>query len=193
MQPPQSKLVIFNKESILFSRVFRAVAIRFLNKSKSSILIMVVEVVPVSSLAWVVLGGIDNPSAEDVTSAEAIALSAAVSAYVVGLIWLSTVPPKAATSRISLTCQVNSLGWVENGLGSPVNKLSDRSAIRKKVVFFAGSVWSWPRCEGEVGRDQGCLQVTGRFLSPGSCQVAIMYYYVMSLTFHRCKNIRSVQ
>ena len=33
-------------------------------------------------------------------------------------------------------------------------KLSDRSAIRKKVVFFAGSVWSWPRSEGEVGRDQ---------------------------------------
>ena len=36
----------------------------------------------------------------------------------------------------------------------PVAKLSDRSAIRKKVVFFAGSVWSWPRSEGEVGRDQ---------------------------------------
>ena len=110
---------MFNKESILLSRVLRAVAIRFLNKSKSSILIMVVDVVAGSALAWVVLGGIDNPSAEDVTAAAVAALSAAVSAYVVGLIWLSTVPPKAVTSRISLTCQVNSLGWVENGLGSP--------------------------------------------------------------------------
>ena len=36
----------------------------------------------------------------------------------------------------------------------PVAKLSDRSAIRKKVGFFAGSVWSWPRSEGEVGGDQ---------------------------------------
>ena len=110
---------MFKIESILLSRVLRAVAIRFLNKSKSSILIMVVDVVAGSALAWVVLGGIDNPSAEDVTAAAVAALSAAVSAYVVGLIWLSTVPSKAVTSRISLTCQVNSLGWVEKGLGSP--------------------------------------------------------------------------
>ena len=80
---------------------------------------MVVDVVAGSALAWVVLGGIDNPSAEDVTAATASALRAAVSVYVVGLIWLSIVSPKAVTSRISLTCQVNSLGWVENGLGSP--------------------------------------------------------------------------
>ena len=119
MQTWQSRLVMFKIESILLSRVLRAVAIRFLNKSKSSILIMVFDVVGEASPALVVVGGIDNPSAEDVTAAAASALSAAVSAYVVGLISLSTVPPKAVTSRISLTCQVNSLGWVENGLGSP--------------------------------------------------------------------------
>ena len=140
MQPPHSKLVIFNKESILFSRVLRAVAIRFLNKSKSSILIMVFDVVPVFSLAWVVLGGIDNPSAEDVTTAEASALSAAVSAYVVGLIWLSTVPPKAVTSRISLTCQVNSLDWMENGLCSRVNELCSKRLSCKNILKYLSGI-----------------------------------------------------
>ena len=31
-------------------------------------------------------------------------------------------------------------------------KLLDRSAIRKKVVFFAGSAWYWPRSEGASWR-----------------------------------------
>ena len=36
----------------------------------------------------------------------------------------------------------------------PPPKLSYRSAIRKKVVFFAGSVWTLARTQGEVGGDQ---------------------------------------
>ena len=36
----------------------------------------------------------------------------------------------------------------------PGAKLSHRSAIRGKVRLFAGSVWSWPQGQAEVGRDQ---------------------------------------
>ena len=36
----------------------------------------------------------------------------------------------------------------------PGAKLSYRSAIHGKVRLFAGSVWSWPQGQAEVGRDQ---------------------------------------
>ena len=36
----------------------------------------------------------------------------------------------------------------------PPAKLSYRSANLKKVVFFAGSVWTLARTQGEVGGDQ---------------------------------------
>ena len=36
----------------------------------------------------------------------------------------------------------------------PGAKLSYRSAILGKVRLFAGSVWSWPQGQAEVGRDQ---------------------------------------
>ena len=36
----------------------------------------------------------------------------------------------------------------------PPAKLSYRSAIHKKVFFWAGSVWTLPQIQGEVGGDQ---------------------------------------
>ena len=48
----------------------------------------------------------------------------------------------------------------------PPLKLSYRSAMRKKVVFFAGSVWTLARTQGEVGGEQEPPEDTWRHPIP---------------------------